>query len=148
MRWNNNLSKTFSIKNGVKQGAVLSPILNCVYIDDLFATLRKRKTGCWVGNMFIGIVGYADNLLLLAPTLDGLQDMTKTCEEYAKTHNLTFSTHPDTNKCKTKCLAFLKKERELKNIILNGMELPWVISSKHLGCKIGQNIHGQDLMES
>ena len=29
----------------------------------------------------VGIVAYADDLLLPSPTLNGLQEMTKTCEE-------------------------------------------------------------------
>ena len=119
------------------------------YIDDLFKTLKRKNIGCWIKNTYVGILGYADDLLLLSPTLDGLQEMVKTCEGYANIHNLFFSTHPDANKCKTKCLAFLKKERPLKNIILCGNELPWVKSAKHLGCKIGSNIQGlpDDLME-
>ena len=127
----------------------MSPILYCIYIDSLFDLLRKRKTGCWVKGSFVGIVGYADDLLLLSPSLDGLQEMVKTCEDYGTTHNLTFSTNPDHKKCKTKCIAFLTRERPLKNINLNGSELPWVNSTKHLGCKISQNIHGltQDIME-
>ena len=32
VRWNNVLSETFSVNNGVKHGAVLSPILFCVYM--------------------------------------------------------------------------------------------------------------------
>ena len=147
--WNGILSNTFPVRNGVKQEAVLSPILYCIYIDDLFHLLRKRRTGCWVNDAFIGIVGYADDLLLLSPTLDGLQQMVKTCEEYGNTHNLTFSTHTNLKKCKTKCISFLKKDRPLKNIKLNDRDLPWVDSVKHLGCRIGKRIHGmtQDLME-
>lgn len=149
VRWNDRLSHKFPISNGVKQGAVLSPKLYCTYIDGIFDLLRKNRTGCWVNGTFTGIVGYADDLLLLSPSLSGLQEMVKSCEEFAKTHNLTYSTHPDPKKCKTKCIAFLKKERTLKNITLNGSDLPWVNSSKHLGCSIGQNIHGLtgDLME-
>ena len=56
---------------------------------------------------YVGIVAYADDLLLLSPTLNGSQEMTKTCEDYGNTHNLTFSTDPILTKCKTKCLAFL-----------------------------------------
>ena len=82
----------FSINNGVKQGAVLSPRLFCVYTDGLFDLLRKKRTGCWVNNMFIGIVGYADDLLLLSPTIEGLQEMVKTCETFASDHKLRFST--------------------------------------------------------
>ena len=38
--WNSQVSHVFPINTGVKQGAVLSPILYCIYIDDLFKTLR------------------------------------------------------------------------------------------------------------
>ena len=74
--------------------------------------------------------------------------MTKTCEHYGNTHNLTFSTDPILKKCKTKCLAFLKN-RNLKNIKLKARDLPWVDAAKHLGCRIGLKNHGlaQDLME-
>ena len=149
VRWNGVLSDSFFVRNGVKQGAVLSPILYCIYIDSLFTHLRKKKTGCWVNGTYVGIVAYADDLMLLSPTLDGLQEMTKTCEDYANTHNLSFSTNPIIKKCKTKCLAFLKKERNLSNIKLNGMELPWVDTAKHLGCRFGPKNHGllRDLME-
>ena len=33
--WNSLVSHVFPINNGVKQGAVLPPILYCIYIDDL-----------------------------------------------------------------------------------------------------------------
>ena len=111
--------------------------------------LRKKKTGCWMNNAFVGILGYADDLLLLSPTIDGLQSMFNTCEDYAKTHNLSFSTHANPTKCKTKCMAFVKDDRELRSITLDGKLLPWVESTKHLGCKLGSTICGlkDDLME-
>ena len=48
VRWNNETSYNFSLSNGVKQGAVLSAILFCVYVDDLYKLLRKQKSGCWI----------------------------------------------------------------------------------------------------
>jgi len=150
VRWNNKFSNSFSINNGVKQGAVLSPRLFCAYTDELFDLLRKKRTGCWVNDIFIGIVGYADDILLLSPTLDGLQEMVNTCEKFATDNNLKFSTHNVLKKCKTKCIAFDNKiESTFKSIMLNGKALPWVKSAKHLGCKIAQDIHGcpQDVME-
>ena len=149
VRWNGVLSNPFPVTNGVKQGSVLSPILYCIYIDGLFTRLRKEKTGCWVNGNYVGIVAYADDLLLLSPTINGLQEMTKTCEDYGNTHNLTFSTDPILKKCKTKYLAFLKKERNLRNIKLKGRDLPWVDAAKHLVCRIGPKNHGValDLME-
>ena len=82
--------------------------------------------------MFVEIVGYADDLLLLSPTMDGLQEMVRTCEEFANDHhNLKFSTHI-LQKCKTKCTAFTKKKSDLINIMINKMVFAWVESAKHL----------------
>ena len=133
-----------------KEEAVLSAILYCIYIDDLFETLRKNKSGCWINNDFFGIIGYADDLLLLSPTYDGLQDMVNTCGIYAKKeHNLSFSTNEYPTKCKTKCMSFLKSERSLNKIKLNGIDLPWVTHAKHLGNTINNVEHGisKDIME-
>ena len=116
---------------------LISPFLYRIYIDDLLKILRKRRNGCWVNRHFVGIVGYADDLLLLAPCIDSLQDMVKSCEEYSASHNLTISTHSDIKKCKTKCMAFINKRRPLMHIKLNGKNLPWVDSSKHLGVRVG-----------
>ena len=76
--------------NGVPQGAILSGFAYCFYMNNLFSQLRKNKSGCWVRGTFLGILGYSDDSLLLAPSLDTLQEMLKVCEEYAGTHNLRF----------------------------------------------------------
>ena len=110
VQWNSHLSHTFPVKNGMKQGAVISPFLYCIYIDNLFKILRKKRNGCWVNSYFAGIIGDADVLLLLGPCIDSLQDMVDFCEEYGDSHNLTFSTHSDIKKCKTKCMALIKKK--------------------------------------
>ena len=149
VKWNRSVSKRFTIRNGVKQGAVLSAILFCVYINDLFKILRKKKSGCWIHNNLFGIIGYADGIFLLSPSFDALQDMIATCENYASLHNLSFSTDVNPNRCKTKCVAFLKPDRVLRNIKLNGRNLPWVTSTKHLGSMIHNNDNWmvRDLME-
>ena len=86
-----------------------------------------------VRGKFIGIFGYSDDNWLLAPSLPALQDMLKTCQEYAEAHNLQFSTDPDPRKCKTKCMAFLRKQRELLSMMLCNSTLPWVDKLVHLG---------------
>ena len=133
VQWNGKSSYIFGMKNGVKQGAVLSALLYCIYVDELFQLLRKRRTGCWVEDMYVGILGYADDTFLLSPTLDGLQEMIETCREFTSKHNLTFSVNPNPKKCKTKCIAFLKKKRVLRNMKLGEIALPWVDTTKHLG---------------
>ena len=87
--------------------------------------------------------------MLISPSLDGLQDMINECADYMSQHNLTFSTNPDPKKCKTKCLAYTKVKREFKSLKMNGNDLPWVSSAKHLGTRIESCSKGvtKDLME-
>ena len=151
VKWKRDMSDSFSISNGVKQGAVLSAILFCIYINDLIKELRKNREGCWVNGGYVGILVYADDIALLSPTMDGLQNMIDTCEGYAKRHNLSFSTNENPSKSKTKCMAFLRESRTLKNMKLNGKSLPWVGSLRHLGTTLTSS-HGsctldQDLLE-
>ena len=114
VRWNGEVSDTFLLSNGVRQGAILSAILYCFYVNDLFKILRNRRAGCWVNHNYT-IIGYSDDSFLLAPSLSALQEMLRTCQEYAESHNLKFSTGPNPVKCKTKCMAFFipGKSREL-----------------------------------
>ena len=142
IRWNSKLSDTFSVKNGVRQGAILSPCLFCIYLDTLLCQLRDAGLGCHIGGSFLGAYGYADDVTLLAPTRQGLQAMLTICEEFATTHSMLFSTDPDPAKSKTKCLFFSRKRRsgQVENVRLNGDKLPWVESAKHLGNHLSSKI--------
>ena len=71
VRWLGTFSDIFTMRNGVRQGA----IFYCIYINDLFNILRKSKYGGWVSGDFFGILGYSDDNLLLAPSLYALQQM-------------------------------------------------------------------------
>ena len=52
--WGGAVSDYFSAVNGVKQGAVLSPVLFCIYVDDLLLLLSKAGVGCFIGPNFVG----------------------------------------------------------------------------------------------
>ena len=68
--------------------------------------------------------------------------MLKICEQYATSHNLQFSTDKNPNKSKTKCIAYLKKSRQLKSLQLCGNPLPWVSRGLHLGHHITDQYDG------
>ena len=144
MRWNGAVSDFFSLTNGVKQGGVLSAILYCFYGNQLFTELRRSGYGCFVNGFYNGIFGYSDDNMLLAPSEYALQKMLEICENFASSHNLKFSTDLDPIKCKTKCIAFVKKPRQLKDMKLCGNNLPWVNQFKHLG----NNITNQNCLTS
>ena len=130
----------FGIKNGTRQGSVLSPFLFSVYLDDLIVLLRKQRLGCHVGGVWMGACGYADDIILLAPVRSVLADMVKICEQYGLDHNLVFSTDPNPAKSKTKCIYFCGRSNVQypAPVKLNGKDLPWVETAEHLGHTLHQ----------
>ena len=136
VRWGGSLSRSFAVMNGVRQGAVSSPILFCMYIDNLIKKLRHSNIGCQLQGLYFGVLVYADDLLLLSPSRSGLQAMVKICEKFAELNKLKFSTNVDITKSKTKCVIFTKDRnsvREAIPIFLNGNALPYVNTFSHLG---------------
>ena len=69
--------------------------------------------GCYVGSTFVGLVGYADDLFLISPSLDGLQEMLKVCEKYAYVHNLKCSTDLNPNQVKDKMHGLPSKGKRI-----------------------------------
>ena len=136
VKWSSTYSYRFQVTNGVRQGAVSSPLLFSVYIDDLITLLRQSGFGCRLHKVFYGVLGYADDLLLLSASRTGLQTMVTICEKFAKLRKLKFSTNCNPAMSKTKCIIFSKIKSCKVNvapIILNGDPLPWVEKVKHLG---------------
>jgi len=71
--WCGYFSEYFLATNGVKQGGVLSPVLFCVYLDELLHALSEAKVGCYIGDTFVGALAYADDLVLTAPSANALR---------------------------------------------------------------------------
>ena len=143
MRWNSVESSSFQVRNGVRQGAILSPSLFCVYLDTLPSQLRDAGVGCHLGGLYLGAFGYADDVTLLAPSRQALQIMLKICEDFADSHSMQFSTDPVPAKSKSKCLFFSRHRdaNDIENVILNGDKLPWVSTAKHLGNHLSSKLN-------
>ena len=135
VKWNSKFSEAFKVKNGVRQGAVLSPSLFSLYIDALLIQLEKSGFGCHVNNYFYGCSAYADDIIHLSPTRNGLQNMFNMCVAYFEEHKITISTNVDIKKSKTKCIFFsnTKNYDEPACIMFNNVPLPWVKTWPHLG---------------
>ena len=77
VKWNDILSDKFDVSNGVRQGGILSPLFYTIYIDDLLEKLKRKGIGCHIGHHFVGVFGYADDIILLCPSVSGLMKMIK-----------------------------------------------------------------------
>ena len=82
VKWGSTKSSLFSVLEReltpfwYRKGSILSPALFALYVDELLVELRALGIGCKVAGIYMGAVGFCDDLLLLAPTRDGMQIFT------------------------------------------------------------------------
>ena len=90
--------------------------------------LRGRGVGCVIRNMFVGCILYADDMILLCPSVKGLQSMLNVCVDVANSLSLVFNTS------KSMCLAIgkLAKLVTLQPMLLGTGQVDWVDSIKYL----------------
>ena len=139
IRWNNCFSEPFSVKNGVKQGGVISPLLFGIYIDVLIKQLRDSGLGCYMGPFFIGCITYADDVVLLSPTKTGLSKMLDICQEYSETYHLQF------NGGKSQFTVFSPRPTDDESINVFGNCITKASSVTHLGHKLYAETRKDDL---
>ena len=142
VRWGQAVSSRFPISNGTRQGSMASPALWSVYLDLLIKELRQLGVGCHVAGMYMGVMVYADDVLLIAPTRSAMQVMLNQCQDYANRHNIMFSTDPVPHKSKTKCIFIIGTKKNLVRpdpLTLCGRELPWVTTATHLGHELHES---------
>ena len=121
VKWNSKNSTDFSVSNGVKQGAAISRILFTAYKDKLFKQLKRNGMGCQVGPVYVGAIGYADDMALVVPSLYSLTCMIAICEEFTKKYQNTF------NPTKSKLLCFYASNAVTPNIKLDGQPVSVVL---------------------
>ena len=72
VRWGSSVSDFFKIGFGVRQGSVLSPFLFAVYINDIIDS--------YLPSLKCHIILYADDILLISPSVCELQKAVAKCE--------------------------------------------------------------------
>ena len=131
VRWSCLKSTPFSCTNGVKQGAVLSPVLFCVYVDKLMSLLKQSNVGCYLGRRFAGALSYADDITLVAPSVNAIRRLLVICENFANSYDVLF------NSAKSVSLVFGNTPAVNTDLYLHGKMIPKSTSAIHLGVHIG-----------
>ena len=121
---NKHFSEPFHVSNGVRQGGVLSPYLFTVYLDDLCNELNNIKAGCYIGEVLLNHLMFADDICVFCPSVRWLQRILGACQAFAESHGIIFNSN------KTVCMTFMaKREKSTVTPLLK------------LGCQYSQSVN-------
>jgi len=81
VKWQGHVSHFIVLLVGVRQGGALSPILFDIFVDSIVDRVKSTNVGCYIFSVCCSIFLYADDILLLSPTVTGLQTLLSACEQ-------------------------------------------------------------------
>jgi hypothetical protein len=129
VRWKDNVSSFFRLNVGVRQGGVLSPLLFAMFIDDLVSRVKSANAGCYLSLSCCCIFLYADDILLLSPSVAGLQLLVNACELECDSLDMKINVN------KSCCTRFGNRFNEPCSEIISkhGGAIHWADSCRYLG---------------
>lgn len=80
VRWADSLSDSYRLECGVRQGGLTSPKLFSLYVDRLIGELSSAMVGCSIDGTFVNNISYADDMVLLSPSIGALRKLVGICE--------------------------------------------------------------------
>ncbi len=92
VQYRNNQSYQFGASQGVFQGSILSPHFYNTYTEELLEHLNSSsEAGTTLFGTFTGIVAYADDVILMSPTVSGLQHLLNECIHFYNNNAITLN---------------------------------------------------------
>ena len=123
------IGPTFSVGSGVRQGSSLSPTLFNLYISAIIVSLKSSDYGCLARGKFFGCFLYADDIIIMSPSLHGLQSMLDICAS-----SVCDRLSVKVNNIKSHCIVFGNcRKRNIENMHLGDDSINWVESIKYSG---------------
>ena len=84
-------SRCISVRCGIRQGGILSPLLFNIYIDSVIHALRVYDVGCHFVDVYVDCIAYADDIILLRASLINLQKMIDICSDQGSKLDIQFN---------------------------------------------------------
>ena len=111
---------------------MLSPHLLAVYIDSLIGKVQSRGLGCYVRHICFNILLYADDILLLVPSVSARQSLLHVCEQELLQLDMAVNVR------KSSCTRIEARYNAKCCCIttLNGAALEWTDTVRYLGVYI------------
>jgi len=112
-------------------------------MDEPLKFLSLSGVGCYVGNKYCGSVGYADDAILLAPTLCSMKKLLLICETFSKEYDVIF------NSQKSKLLVYRCNSNSHINehLHIDG-QIDQSLNEKHLGNILGSKCNSNMITQT
>jgi len=125
----------FPIDAGVRQGCILSPLLYSIFIDSMARAIKAECPGAAIepsGKSRLSLLLYADDIVLLADSLEDLQSAMNVAARHAKAWRFEF------NSSKSGGVRFNLSGRTLpvSPLLLGGLRVDWVQCYRYLGVEL------------
>jgi len=125
------MSRFIGLVCGILQGGVLSPYFFSIYIDSVVEKVTKSNLGCYIKWICMSILLYADDILLIAPSVTSLQQLLNICEQELEWLDMSL------NAKKSTCIRVGPRFNDNSyccNIVTrDGRELAWTNVVRYLG---------------
>ncbi|CAC5387799.1 unnamed protein product [Mytilus coruscus] len=122
------LSEPFKIKQGVRQGGILSTHLYKIFVQNLLVELEQNSLGYHLGDIYVGATTCAYDIAFISNNEYEFQIMVNVIDSYAKEHH--YKIHP------TKIeIIDCSKHKSNYNWTMGGKIVKTTDCSEHLGIK-------------
>lgn len=106
-------------------------------MNRLIAGLGGAGVGCSIDGVFINNISYADDMVLLSPSIAALRKLLNICQAYAEAHGLRYNAN------KSELMIFKAGNQtysKVPPVVLGGKQLKVVSSVKYLGHWVTDNL--------
>ena len=136
VRVNNDFTDWFSISSGVRLGYNLAPTLFAIFINDLASDVYLVQCGVRLTEQTIRTLMYADDIILILDSQEGLQQLLDTV------HNWSTRWQLSCNIDKTKVIHFRRASDPIStfNFKVSDYNIGLVNSYKYLGLELNENL--------
>ena len=128
------VSPLFYGQNGLKQGCCMSPTLSSIYQNDLHDIFDANDCDpLQLGSLVLNSLSWADDLILMSFSRQGIQNCLHKLENYCKKWGL------EINESKTKCMIMTTKRGPFEPVYIYGTPIEYVKSMSYLGFNFSSN---------